>query len=127
MRSTRCTPTTSAPIAWNGLLYIGVGGGDWGAKGRMLAFDQATGREVWRFDTIPTGKEVGADSWGAAKSTKTGGGGTWTSYTIDVVEWFSIPQKGLSPTDDGTGGTSTTTGTGTGTGTRTLTVTKTGT
>jgi general secretion pathway protein I len=48
-------------------------------------------------------------------------------YTIDVVEWFSIPQKGLSPTDDGTGGTSTTTGTGTGTGTRTLTSTKTGT
>jgi general secretion pathway protein I len=33
-------------------------------------------------------------------------------HTIDVVEWFVIPQKGLA-TDDGTGGTSTTTGSGT--------------
>jgi general secretion pathway protein I len=30
-------------------------------------------------------------------------------YTIDVIEWFSVPQKGLAPVDDGTGGASTTT------------------
>ena len=42
-------------------------------------------------------------------------------YTIDVVEWFSVPQKGLAPTDDSLSSSSSsgaTTGTGTGTGTR---------
>jgi general secretion pathway protein I len=43
-------------------------------------------------------------------------------YSIDVVEWFAVPQKGLDPTEDdagvatnptGTPGTTTTTGTAT--------------
>jgi general secretion pathway protein I len=51
-------------------------------------------------------------------------------YTIDVVEWFSVPQTGLAATNDGMGGgsttaTSTLTGTGTGTVTRVTTPTAT--
>lgn len=75
---------SAAPIAWNGLVYIGSAGSDWGIRGRMMAFDAQSGREVWRFYTIPRGKEVGAETWKMPQSAKFGGGGTWTSYTLDV-------------------------------------------
>ncbi len=32
---------------------VGVGGGEHGANGVLAAFDQATGKEVWRFHTVP--------------------------------------------------------------------------
>jgi alcohol dehydrogenase (cytochrome c) len=73
----------SAPIAWDGKVFIGTGGGDLGIKGKMLAFDAATGKEVWRFDTIPTGNEPGAETWENKEAALTGGGGMWTSYTLD--------------------------------------------
>lgn len=76
---------SSAPAAWEGLLIIGTAGGDWGVRGRVMAYDQATGREVWRFNTIPTGKETGAQTWKDAKSAHYGGGGTWTTYTLDMA------------------------------------------
>ena len=74
---------SSAPIAWNGLVFAGIAGSDWGVRGRMMAFDAATGREVWRFNTIPVANETGADTWSAGSLAWTGGGGLWTSYTLD--------------------------------------------
>jgi alcohol dehydrogenase (cytochrome c) len=74
---------SSAPAAWQDLVFIGTAGSDWGVRGRMMAFDAATGREVWRFHTIPRGDEVGADSWRSDVAAKTGGGGMWTTYTLD--------------------------------------------
>ncbi len=72
-----------APIAWNGLVFAGIGGSEFGIRGRILAFDALTGREVWRFHTVPTGDAVGADTWGDRKWTEHGGGGTWSTITID--------------------------------------------
>lgn len=74
---------TAAPIAWNGLVFIGPAGGDFGIRGRVAAFDAKTGREVWRFDTIPKRNEAGAETWKIPATVKHGGGGTWTSYTLD--------------------------------------------
>ena len=76
---------SAAPIAWNGLVFIGPAGSDWGIKGRMSAFDAVTGKEVWRFNTVPTGNEPGADTWKDPKTAEHGGGGTWTSYTLDTA------------------------------------------
>jgi alcohol dehydrogenase (cytochrome c) len=76
---------TSAPIAWGGLVFIGTTGGDFGVRGRMMAFDAATGREAWRFDTIPTGHEAGAETWQVADTALKGGGAMWSSYTLDVT------------------------------------------
>lgn len=72
----------SAPIVWNGAVFAGLGGGDWGIKGRMLAFDAADGHRLWQFNLIPQGGEPNADTW-SAKSNLRGGGGTWTSYALD--------------------------------------------
>ena len=76
---------SAAPQVYQGLVILGAAGGDWGIRGRVMAFDAATGREVWRFYTIPRGDEPGADSWVVADSARFGGGGTWTTYTIDIA------------------------------------------
>lgn len=90
----------AAPIAWNGLVFIGNAGGDFkGVKGRMYALDAATGRIVWEFYLVP--KQPGdptrgpqgetpldTSSWKMAADSPISGGATWTSYTLD-------PQTGL--------------------------------
>ncbi len=90
---------SAAPIAWNGVVYMGVGGGDWGTRGRVMAYDAISGRELWRFNTIPRGKEVGAETWKNRDSATVGGGGTWTSYTLDVRDGELFVSVG-NPTED---------------------------
>lgn len=74
-----------APIAWNGLVITGTAVGDLGARGRIVAYDALSGREVWRFDTVPTGTQRGADTWRNTSWAQHGGGGTWSTFTIDPV------------------------------------------
>ncbi|MEQ8660806.1 MAG: PQQ-binding-like beta-propeller repeat protein [Gammaproteobacteria bacterium] len=74
---------SAAPQVYQGLVIIGTAGGDWGIRGRVMAYDATTGREVWRFYTIPRGDEPGADSWHNADSARYGGGGTWSTFTLD--------------------------------------------
>lgn len=74
---------SSAPIAWRGLVFIGAAGGDWGIRGYVLALDANTGRERWRFYTVPVGDEPGADSWPRPDTAPHGGGAMWTTYTLD--------------------------------------------
>jgi alcohol dehydrogenase (cytochrome c) len=76
---------SSAPIAWNGTVFVGLAGGDWGIRGHVMAFDAVNGRERWRFYTIPMGSEVGADSWQIPETAKRGGGAQWTSYALDTA------------------------------------------
>lgn len=87
----------AAPIAWNGLVFIGNAGGDnRGVKGRMLALDGASGKVVWEFYLVPKAagdKERGpqgtgaapAASWKNAQGVEITGGATWTSYTLDAA------------------------------------------
>jgi alcohol dehydrogenase (cytochrome c) len=76
---------SSAPIVWQGLLITGAAGSDWGIRGRIMAYEQENGREVWRFFTVPRGKETGAETWKDWKSARYGGGGSWTTYTLDMA------------------------------------------
>jgi PQQ-dependent dehydrogenase (methanol/ethanol family) len=87
----------AAPIAWSGMVLIGIAGGDFGVQGRMFAFDAASGRKIWEFHLIPQKDEFGADTW-KGQSGATGGGGTWTTYTLDPAsgELF-IPVGNAAP------------------------------
>ncbi|MGE0826142.1 MAG: PQQ-binding-like beta-propeller repeat protein [Candidatus Binatia bacterium] len=76
---------SSVPAIWQGLLIAGTAGSDWGIRGRIMAYEQETGREVWRFYTIPRGKETGADTWTEEETARYGGGGSWTTYTLDMA------------------------------------------
>lgn len=75
----------AAPVAWSGLIFIGPAGGDWSIQGWMGAFDAKTGKQVWRFNTVPHDGEPGADTWKNRGSAKHGGGGTWAAYTLDTT------------------------------------------
>ncbi|MCX7864927.1 MAG: PQQ-binding-like beta-propeller repeat protein, partial [Novosphingobium sp.] len=44
---------TGAPRTMNGKVIIGNGGADFGARGFVTAFDAKTGRQLWRFYTVP--------------------------------------------------------------------------
>lgn len=76
---------SAAPIYYNGKVLIGEAGADWGVKAHMYAFDAKTGKKAWTFDLIPTGNQFGADTWKRKESTATGGGSTWTSYSLDTA------------------------------------------
>lgn len=75
-----------APLVWQGVVYMGIAGSDWGMRGRVMAYDLRTGRELWRFQTIPRGKEIGASTWKRPESALTGGGGVWGAMSLDVRE-----------------------------------------
>jgi hypothetical protein len=47
----------AAPIAWDGMVYVGQAGGDYkGVKGRMYGLDAKTGKIVWEFYLVPYSK-----------------------------------------------------------------------
>jgi glucose dehydrogenase len=73
----------AAPIVWNGLVFVGKAGSDWGIRGAVMALKAEDGSLVWRFDVIPTGNEVGADTWQKPGSALHGGGGVWVTYALD--------------------------------------------
>ncbi len=75
----------AAPVVWNGLVFIGQAGGDnKGVRGRMMAFRQSDGKQMWNFEFVPlTGR--GADTWiGGSANNPRSGAATWTTYTIDA-------------------------------------------
>jgi len=73
----------AAPIVWNDIVYVAKAGGDWGIRGRMMAFRVEDGTLAWSFDLIPTGDETGADTWQNPESAMHGGGAAWVTYALD--------------------------------------------
>jgi alcohol dehydrogenase (cytochrome c) len=73
---------TSAPLAIDGKIIIGVSGGEAGIRGFLDAYDAKTGKRAWRFHTVPGPGEPGHESWGG-ESWKTGGAPTWLTGTYD--------------------------------------------
>ena len=51
-------------------------------RGFIAAFDAKTGKELWRFYTIPRPGEPGNETW-SGDSWKTGGAGVWNSGAYD--------------------------------------------
>jgi alcohol dehydrogenase (cytochrome c) len=50
---------TWAPIVWNGMLFTGSVGGEFGVRGFHTALDAETGEEIWRLNTCPEKEYVG--------------------------------------------------------------------
>jgi len=73
---------TSAPLVVKDKVLVGTSGGDDGVRGFIAAFDTETGKEVWRFWTIPGPGEFGSESW-PGELYKRGGGTTWMPGTYD--------------------------------------------
>jgi alcohol dehydrogenase (cytochrome c) len=73
---------TSAPLVVKDKVIVGTSGGDDGVRGFVAAYDAETGKEAWRFWTIPGPGEFGSSSW-PGDSYKLGGGTTWMPGTYD--------------------------------------------
>ncbi len=96
-----------APIAANGLVYVGNAGGDQaGVTGHVYALDAKDGHVVWKFDVVP--------ETGLARSTWTNpkypisGGAFWTSFTLDEKACCTCPRAIRRPTLTANGGLATT-------------------
>jgi alcohol dehydrogenase (cytochrome c) len=73
---------THAPLVIKDKVIVGTAGGDMGIRGLIAAFDVKTGKEAWRFYTIPGPGEPGNDTW-SGESWKTGGAGVWNIGAYD--------------------------------------------
>jgi PQQ-dependent dehydrogenase (methanol/ethanol family) len=83
---------TGAPRIVKGKVIIGNGGGEYGVRGYVSAYDADTGELAWRFYTVPGDPSKGFESAVMERAAKTwtgewwklGGGGTvWDSFSYD--------------------------------------------
>jgi alcohol dehydrogenase (cytochrome c) len=73
---------TIAPLVIKDKIIIGVAGGEFGVRGFIAAYDAKSGREAWRFNTIPSEGQKGVESWDK-DSWKHGGGPVWVTGSYD--------------------------------------------
>jgi alcohol dehydrogenase (cytochrome c) len=73
---------TLAPLVVKDKVIVGVGGGEFGIRGFIAAFDARTDKEAWRFYTIPGPGEKGHETW-QGDAWKYGGGSVWVTGSFD--------------------------------------------
>ncbi|HMF78784.1 MAG TPA: PQQ-dependent dehydrogenase, methanol/ethanol family [Bryobacteraceae bacterium] len=74
---------SAAPLIVKDKVIIGPGGGEYGVNGFLAAYDPHTGKEAWRFNTIPAGpNDPGHETW-AGDSWKHGSGAVWVTGSYD--------------------------------------------
>ena len=73
---------TVAPLVVKDKVIAGTAGGEFGVRGFIAAWDVKTGKEVWRFNTVPGPGEPGNDTWGG-DSWKHGGAPIWVTGSYD--------------------------------------------
>jgi alcohol dehydrogenase (cytochrome c) len=74
--------TTGAPLVIQNLVISGISGGDDGVRGFLAAYEQSTGKEAWRFWTVPRPGEPGSETW-KGKAIDHPGATTWMTGTYD--------------------------------------------
>jgi alcohol dehydrogenase (cytochrome c) len=75
---------TLAPLVVKDKVIIGPAGGEYGIRGFIAAFDAKSGKEAWRFNTIPGPGDAGHDTWPAgSQAWERGGGSIWVTGSYD--------------------------------------------
>ena len=93
-RARRGYSVTHAPLVVKDKVIVGVGGGEYGIRGFVAAFDARSGREAWRFYTIPGAGRAGRRFVEAVSAEdrrrfcdpeawKHGGGSVWVTGSYD--------------------------------------------
>ena len=98
-----CDPTqtgiTGAPHIAKGKVLMGYNGSDDGVRGALIAYDAQTGKEAWRFWTVPgdpskpfetKALEMAAKTWSGKDSWKIGGADVWNAITYDEATGLVI-------------------------------------
>jgi quinohemoprotein ethanol dehydrogenase len=100
-------PHVAKGSSGQGIVFVGYNGGDTGVRGSVVAFDQATGKEVWRFWTVPGdpakgfenhAMEMAAKTWSGNEWWNVKGGDDWDPITYDpLTDLIFIGTAGSTP------------------------------
>jgi alcohol dehydrogenase (cytochrome c) len=74
---------TSAPLIVGNMVISGTAGGEEGVRGFLSAYDQATGKRLWQFWTVPAPGEPGSETW-KGRDIAHGGATTWFTGVYDA-------------------------------------------
>jgi quinohemoprotein ethanol dehydrogenase len=83
---------TGAPRVVKGKVLIGNGGGEYGVRGYLTAYDAESGKQAWRWYVVPGDPSLGLEDGSMERAVKTwrgewwkyGGGGTpWDGIAYD--------------------------------------------
>lgn len=75
---------TSAPLYYDGLVITGFAGAEFATRGRVKAYNAATGEHVWTYYTIPAPGEPGSETWPEHNTVWDKGGATvWNTPALD--------------------------------------------
>src|SRR6185369_2253319 len=67
---------TSPPLVVRDKVITGFGGGEYGVRGSLQAFDLNSGKALWQTYTVPAPDEAGSDTWKGDTGLH-GGGAAW--------------------------------------------------
>jgi len=88
---------TGGPLVAEGVVIQGIQGQAPGGA-YVIGLNADTGRELWRFHTIPRPGEPGGDSWNGLELEQRSGGSVWNSGSYDPV--LDLAFFGPTPTYD---------------------------
>src|SRR3989449_6793613 len=74
---------TVAPLVVKDKVIVGVAGAEYGIRGFIDAYDAQTGKQAWRFWTVPAPGEPGGNTW-PGDAWKRGGGSIWVTGSYDA-------------------------------------------
>ena len=75
---------TSAPLYYNGVVYVGSTGGEYGFRGSITAYNATNGNYLWRFFTVPQPGDIGGQTWAPGPlGFATGGATVWNTPSVD--------------------------------------------
>ena len=78
---------TSAPAICGDVVIVGVSNGEGpsiAAPGDVRAFDVRTGKQQWRFHTVPRPGEFGNETWQGDSWKNRGGCNAWGGFSVDT-------------------------------------------
>ena len=97
---------TSAPAVWQDIVVLGFScpEGSRPAPGDPRAFDARTGKELWRFHTIPRPGELGHETWEGDSWKHCGAANNWGGSSIDQKRGLIFMGTGSASPDFWGGG-----------------------
>jgi glucose dehydrogenase len=74
---------TAAPMYYDGMVIVGMSGGDSGNSDFMTAVDANNGQVIWHWNVIPGPGQPGYNTWGNKSAYHVAGGAIWDAVSID--------------------------------------------
>jgi quinoprotein glucose dehydrogenase len=93
---------TAPPAIFDNVVVVGISLGDGPpphVPGDVRAFDVRTGKELWRFHTVPRPGEFGHETWAKDSWQNRGGANAWSGATVDTKRGWVFVSTGSAAFD----------------------------